>query len=228
VELTDGRQYYVYRGVTIMKSVLVYSGGMDSTSALYLFKPDIIMAVHFKYGSNHSEQELKCARFNCEKLGIPLKVINLEEIFKGMKSSLLGSEDIPHGHYEDDNMRSTVVPFRNGIMLSIATAIAEDIGADNVMIASHAGDHAIYPDCREEFNAGMRAAMSLGTYNNIELLAPFSNKTKHEICLEGVKAGMKIEDTYSCYEGGTTHCGKCGTCVEREEAIQYVKDNYDK
>ncbi len=177
------------------------------------------MAVSFHYGSNHNDQEIRMAKLNCERLNIPHKIIDLKTVFEGMSSSLLGKGNIPEGHYEDATMKSTVVPFRNGIMLSVLTGIAEDQNLKSVMIASHSGDNAVYPDCRPEFNAGMRAAMSMGTYNKIDLWAPFSDIGKPELAKLGIEAGMVPEQTYSCYVGGDEPCGECSTCRERDWAL---------
>ena len=139
---------------------------------------------------------------------------------KYFKSSLLeGAEKIPEGHYADDNMKSTVVPFRNGIMLSIACGLAESRGLLHVMMANHGGDHAIYPDCRPEFVASMSDAMRNGTYEGVDILAEFTNITKSDIARLGKRLGVDYSLTYSCYKGGEKHCGKCGTCVERKEAM---------
>ena len=137
------------------------------------------------------------------------------------KSALLGfPEDIPEGNYDDENMKSTVVPFRNGIMLSIACGIAESNGLTKVLIANHAGDHAIYPDCRPEFVKAMSEAMSVGTYVNVAVFAPYTLLTKTEIAFHGKQIGLDYSETYSCYKGGKNHCGKCGTCRERIEALR--------
>ncbi len=203
-----------------MKNILLsLSGGLDSCSALHIHKDRIALAVSFHYGSNHNDQELRMAKLNCERLDIPHKVIDLKAVFEGMHSSLLGSGAIPEGHYEDATMKSTVVPFRNGIMLSVLTGIAEDKDLKSVMIASHAGDNEVYPDCRPSFNAGMRAAMVNGTYNAIDLWTPFAQLTKPELAKLGIEAGMVPEQTYSCYVGGEVPCGKCSTCRERDWAL---------
>ena len=128
--------------------------------------------------------------------------------------------EIPEGHYEDVSMKQTVVPFRNGIMLSIATGYAESQGAEMLVIAAHAGDHAIYPDCREDFMKAMGEAMRLGTYATIVLFRPFIRSTKADICDKGQQLGVDYSKTWSCYKGGVIHCGKCGTCVERREAFK--------
>ena len=201
---------------------LVLSGGMDSTTMLWDYADSIAAAVTFQYGSNHNRREAECARWNCEQLGIRWIEIDLAFMGRYFKSSLLsGADDIPEGHYAE-NMRSTVVPFRNGIMLSVAAGLAESFGLKKVMIANHSGDHAIYPDCRPEFIGSMKAAISDGTYEHVELLAPYTDMTKGEIALRGKEIGVDYSHTYSCYKGGEHHCGKCGTCVERREALEFA------
>ena len=201
-------------------AILILSGGMDSTTLLHEYKDRIAMAVTFDYGSNHNAREIKCARTNCEMLDIPHIVIPLQFMGQYFKSSLLaGADAIPEGHYADDNMRSTVVPFRNGIMLSVACGLAESNGLRFVMIANHGGDHAIYPDCRAPFIDAMSQAMQHGTYDGITIFAPYTNISKADIARRGKKLGVDYALTYSCYKGGEKHCGKCGTCVERKEAL---------
>lgn len=201
-------------------ALLVLSGGMDSTTMLYEYASRIALAVNFNYGANHNEREAACARENCRRLGIELVEINLAFMGQYFESSLLsGADAIPEGHYEDETMRSTVVPFRNGIMLSVAAGLAESRGLKAVMIANHGGDHAIYPDCREGFIRAMAGAISEGTYDHIELRAPYTLLTKNDICRRGAALGVDYSLTYSCYKGGATHCGRCGTCVERREAL---------
>ncbi len=205
-------------------TLLSLSGGLDSCSALHIYKDKIAMAISFHYGSNHNDQEIKMAKLNCERLDIPHKVIDLSNVFKGMHSSLLGEGAIPEGHYEEASMKSTVVPFRNGIMLSVLTGIAEDNNLKAVMIASHSGDNAVYPDCRPSFNAGMRAAMSQGTYNKIDLVTPFAEISKPELAKMGITHGLIPEQTYSCYKGGEVPCGVCSTCRERDWALGLRKE----
>ena len=204
-------------------SLLVLSGGMDSVTMLWEYKDEIAAAVTFQYGSNHNRREAECARRNCEILGVKWIEIDLTFMARHFKSSLLeGAEAIPEGNYDDENMRSTVVPSRNGIMLSVAAGLAESMGLKNVMIANHSGDHAIYPDCRPEFISSMGNAISDGTYEHICLKAPYTSLTKGEIAVHGKKLGVDYRLTYSCYKGGEHHCGKCGTCVERREALEYA------
>ena len=204
-------------------SIIVLSGGMDSVTLLHEFKERIALAVTFDYGSNHNRRETECAKWQCEQLGIRHLVVDLNFMKQYFKSSLLeGPEAIPEGDYADENMKSTVVPFRNGIMLSIACGFAESEHLKYVMIANHGGDHAIYPDCRESFILAMSSAMHEGTYDGVLILAPYTNLTKGEIALKGKTLGVDYSHTYSCYKGGEKHCGKCGTCREREEALRFA------
>lgn len=201
-------------------SIIVLSGGMDSVTLLWQELHRIALAVTFDYGANHNAREIKCAHMQCEKAGIEHIVIPLQFMGEYFRSSLLeGADAIPEGHYEDENMKSTVVPFRNGIMLSIACGLAESRGLKHVMIANHGGDHAIYPDCRQGFVDAMGRAMSEGTYDGVDIIAPFTNITKGDIAAIGKRLGVDYSLTYSCYKGGERHCGCCGTCVERREAM---------
>ncbi len=201
-------------------SVIIVSGGMDSITLLYDHKDEIALGISFDYGSNHNAREIPYAKMHCERLGIRHITINLDFMHQYFKSSLLeGADAIPEGHYADDNMKSTVVPFRNGIMLSIAIGIAESNNLDQVFIANHGGDHTIYPDCRPEFINAINGAATAGTYNNVRVVAPYTNITKGEIASIGKRLGIDYTETWSCYKGGEKHCGKCGTCVERKEAL---------
>lgn len=196
------------------------SGGMDSTTMLYDFADQIVLAVTFNYGSNHNAREIECARRHCKALGIEHLVIDLDFMHKYFRSSLLqGADSIPEGHYAADNMKSTVVPFRNGIMLAVAAGLAESRGLKALMIANHAGDHAIYPDCRPGFVRAMDRAIQEGTYEGIVLRAPYTMLTKGQIAARGAELGLDYSTTYSCYKGGEKHCGRCGTCIERREAL---------
>ncbi len=203
--------------------LLVLSGGMDSVTMLYDYRERIAAAVTFQYGSNHNRREAHYARLNCERLGIEWIQIDLTFMASHFSSSLLeGADAIPEGSYDDENMKSTVVPFRNGIMLAVAAGLAESRGLAGVMIANHSGDHAIYPDCRPEFIRSMGAAIADGTYEHLELFAPYTSLSKGEIARRGKELGVDYSLTYSCYKGGEKHCGKCGTCVERAEALRYA------
>lgn len=193
---------------------------MDSITMLYEYKERIALGISFDYGSNHNAREIPFAAMHCERLGIKHIVINLGFMHQYFKSSLLeGAEAIPEGNYDEENMKSTVVPFRNGIMLSIAAGVAESNGLKYVMMANHGGDHTIYPDCRPEFVSAMSEATRLGTYPGIEVLAPYTGITNSDIARHGKALGIDYAETWSCYKGGEHHCGKCGTCRERIEAL---------
>ena len=201
-------------------TVLILSGGMDSTTLLYDYQERIALAVSFDYGSKHNEREIPFARLHCERLGIKHITIPLSFMTDYFKSSLLkGGEDIPEGHYADENMKSTVVSFRNGIMLSIAVGIAESNGLTCVMMANHGGDHTIYPDCRPEFVEAFNQAAQAGTFVGVRLESPYTHLTKGDIARRGKALSIDYAETWSCYKGGEKHCGKCGTCVERREAL---------
>lgn len=201
--------------------LIVLSGGMDSVTMLYEYRERIALAVTFDYGSNHAEREKECARLHCERLCVRHILIPLDFMRKYFKSSLLeGADAVPEGHYSDENMASTVVPFRNGIMLSIACGMAESFGLAWVMIANHGGDHTVYADCREEFVVSMSAAMKAGTDSGVGVFAPYTNITKTEVALRGKALGLDYSETWSCYKGGERHCGKCATCIERREALE--------
>ena len=204
-----------------MKAILIYSGGLDSTTLLYELRDSIALAVTFDYGSKHNAREIAYAVENCKRLGIKHMVIPLGFIGQYFKSDLLLSGgDIPEGSYADENMHSTVVPFRNGIMLAVAAGLAESYGLDTVLLANHSGDHAIYPDCRPQFVDAMDRAVREGTYERIRVVSPYCNINKREIALRGRALGLDYSLTYSCYKGGEKHCGKCGTCTERKEALE--------
>lgn len=205
-----------------MKTLVLLSGGMDSTTALYwaMREHQVVGAVSFDYGSKHNDRELEQAAWHCQKLRLHHDVVSLPFVNELFASDLLKSGGaVPDGHYADDNMKRTVVPFRNGIMLAIACGIAESREAGGLVIAAHAGDHAIYPDCRESFMQAMAAAMTAGTYAGIELLRPFIHSDKTGIARLGNDLGVDFLHTWSCYKGGDVHCGTCGTCVERREAF---------
>ena len=200
--------------------LLILSGGMDSTTLLYDYQERIALAVSFDYGSNHNAREIPFAQLHCGRLGIEHLIIPLAFMGQYFKSSLLeGSEAIPEGNYDEENMKSTVVPFRNGIMLSVAVGLAESKGLQYVMMANHGGDHTIYPDCRPEFVDAFNAAARAGTYVGIGLLSPYTNISKADIARRGKELGIDYAETWSCYKGGKKHCGRCGTCVERREAL---------
>ncbi|GAA5117594.1 7-cyano-7-deazaguanine synthase QueC [Luteolibacter yonseiensis] len=205
-----------------MKVCVLLSGGMDSVAAFYeaLETHEVVAALSFDYGSKHNAKEIPFAKLHADRNGVAHHVIPLDFMNTLFKSTLLQSGgEIPDGHYAEANMKQTVVPFRNGIMLAIAAGYAESVEADGLVIAAHSGDHAIYPDCREPFMQAMATAMEQGTYAEIRLLRPFIDTDKTGIARRGVELGIDFSETWSCYKGHQIHCGTCGTCVERREAF---------
>lgn len=206
-----------------MKAVIALSGGMDSTTLFYwaLNKGYELIAVSFYYGQNHSK-ETGLAKQHCERMGVSHKEIDisfLKDITKGVSSLTSGADKIPEGMYNQNNMKSTVVPFRNGIILSILAAVAETENCDLVLYGAHSGDHAIYPDCRADFEKSMADAIYRGTYNDVVMKAPFVEMDKISILSTGKNLGVDYSQTWTCYKGGEEPCGKCGSCVERTEAF---------
>ena len=214
-----------------MKTVLIISGGMDSTTLLYDLKHQgyEIRALSFNYGQRH-KKELDYAAKSCSVLKVDHKIVDLSAITPLISNSALtGNVDVPEGHYEDESMKVTVVPNRNSIMLAIAVGWAENLKYQSVSIANHAGDHAIYPDCRPEFITAFSLAEQLGTYNKIRINAPYADLTKGQIAGIGLDFGIDFEkDTWSCYKGEKKHCGKCGTCVERGLALEEARLRFGK
>jgi 7-cyano-7-deazaguanine synthase len=205
-----------------VKLCVLVSGGLDSVTALHhaARRHTVVGALSFDYGAKHNHRELPCAEAQCARLGVPHRIIRLPFVNEFFRSDLLQSGgEIPEGHYAEETMQRTVVPFRNGIMLAIAAGFAESAGAQGLVIAAHAGDHAIYPDCRPRFLAAMGEAIREGTYARLEIVAPFSALDKAAIVREGRELGVDFSLTWSCYKGQALHCGRCGTCVERREAF---------
>lgn len=201
-------------------SLIALSGGVDSTTLLYEYREEIACAVGFDYGSKHNARELAAAKAICRELEIPYLIIPLAFIGEYFRSDLLLSGgEMQLGDYSEENMSSTVVPFRNGIMLSVLAGLAESRDLQQVLIANHFGDHAIYPDCRESFVKPMGEAITAGTSNGVKLVAPYTKLTKAEIVARGTRLGVPYGKTYSCYQGGERHCGRCGTCRERYDAF---------
>ena len=208
-----------------MKTVVVCSGGMDSVTLAYRVAAEgsLFRLVSFDYGQRH-KKELDCAALAAAALGVRHEVVDIANLARFLSGSALTeplSMNVPDGHYAEDNMRTTVVPNRNAIMLAIAFGLAAGEGAGAVAFAVHSGDHFIYPDCRPAFVDAFRAMQryALEGMWNIELHAPFVNLTKAEIARLGGDLGVPYEHTWSCYKGGQAHCGRCGTCVERREAF---------
>jgi len=204
-------------------TVIVLSGGMDSAVLLAdtLAQNKAVTAISFDYGSKHNARELPMAEAFCRARQVGHKIVQLPFINDLFTSSLLRSgESIPDGHYEEETMKSTVVPFRNGILMSIAVGLAESAGATEVLLGSHAGDHFIYPDCRPEFNAAFAEAAYLGTDKQVQVRFPFADRDKRDIGDMGRRLGVDFEKTWTCYKGRETHCGKCGACQERKYALR--------
>lgn len=206
-----------------MHVVSLLSGGLDSTVLAYqLHAMQALRAcVSFNYGQRHAV-ELRFAEATAAALGVPLvpvDITHLRDSVFGGSSQTSDAIAVPHGHYADASMRVTVVPNRNMIMLALATGVAIVQGASAVAYAAHAGDHAIYPDCRPAFGDAMHDVMGECHYEPLELLRPFIQSSKADIVQLGHALGVPFERTWSCYEGGDVHCGQCGTCVERREAF---------
>ena len=208
------------------KAVIIVSGGMDSITLLHYLENKNeydLHALSFNYGQKHN-RELECAKGECTKLQIPHTIIDIPFFGKNIaNNSALTNKNrqIPYGHYTAENMKQTVVPFRNGVMLSLAIAYAENIKATTVFYGAHGGDHFIYPDCRPEFEQAMSLAGQLGTFNKVKLRAPFNEMglDKTGIVSLGLKLNVPYENTWTCYEGKNKPCGKCGACNERAEAF---------
>ena len=210
-----------------MNTVVLFSGGMDST-ALLSWEVDQanrhggrVYALSVNYGQRHVK-EVQSAKQIAAALDVPHEVIDLSVLGKHLSSALTSPEvDVPDGHYAEETMRKTVVPNRNAIMLMVAGGFTSAIGFDVVKTAVHAGDHFIYPDCRPEFIRSASKTLNLGTegFGDVVIEAPFVNSTKADIAIIGDMANAPFDLSWSCYKGGDIHCGACGTCFERREAF---------
>jgi 7-cyano-7-deazaguanine synthase len=218
----DTEAAIVIRGFATVKTVVVYSGGLDSTVLLHqlLADGDQVLALSVDYGQRH-RVELEYARRLAEAVGIEWRLADLSSVGQLLGGSSLTSPEIavPHGHYAEQSMKQTVVANRNMIMLSVAAGWAISQRADRVAYAAHTGDHAIYPDCRPEFAEAVDRAIRLADWHEIHLVCPFVRLTKAQIVARGAELGVDFARTWSCYEGGAIHCGRCGTCFERREAF---------
>lgn len=205
-----------------MKVVAVVSGGMDSVTMLYGLKTlaEEVVAISFNYGQRHSK-ELEAAKATCDALGIQHDIVDIRSITGFISNSALTSDiEVPEGHYEDANMSKTVVPSRNSIMALIANGYAMNIAFDAIALGVHAGDHAIYPDCRPEFIEALRDLFRVNNYTTCEVLAPFLADNKISILKTGIEMGVDYSKTWTCYNGREKACGKCGSCQERLEAFK--------
>jgi 7-cyano-7-deazaguanine synthase len=204
------------------KCVVILSGGLDSTVLLYTIIAEGLdpEAITFSYGQRH-RREIDYARKTCEDLRVPHNVLYLDSlapIFIG--SSLTDEIDVPEGHYQDESMKSTVVPNRNSIMINLAMAYAIGRKIKYVAYGAHAGDHAIYPDCRPIFVERIQKLAEVVDYNPLYIKVPFLIYKKEDIVRIGQGLKVPFANTYSCYKGGEIHCGVCGTCTERKEAFK--------
>jgi len=207
------------------KVVVIYSGGMDSFTVLNRALKDgkKVYALSFDYGQRHVK-ELECAASVCKSLKIDHKIIDISSINQLLAgSSLTDDIEIPEGHYESENMKSTVVPNRNMILLSLAVGYAVSVGAAQVYYGAHSGDHAIYPDCRPEFVQKMNEVCQIANYESVEIFSPYLAVNKAAILADGLDMGLDYSDTWTCYNGRTKACGKCGSCQERLEAFSENK-----
>ena len=205
-----------------MRSVVVYSGGLDSTVLLAHLRAEgrEVHAFTVNYGQRHA-REIESAKAVCAHYGVPHRVADLralQEVF-GENSLTDTSLQVAEGHYTEETMKTTVVPNRNMILLAVAAARAIALKADTLAYAAHGGDHAIYPDCRPEFADAMDRAISIADWHKVRLERPLVTWTKAEIVKRGAELGVPFALTWSCYKGGETHCGRCGTCIERREAF---------
>ena len=203
------------------KVVVIYSGGMDSFTVLNRALKDgkQVYALSFDYGQRHVK-ELEYASVVCKQLGVAHKIIDISAINQLLGgSSLTDNIEIPEGHYEADNMKSTVVPNRNMILLSLAVAYAVSVEASQVYYGAHAGDHAIYPDCRPEFVMKMNDVCKIANYKPVEIYSPYLKVSKTAILTDGINMGLDYSNTWTCYNGREQACGKCGACQERLEAF---------
>ena len=203
------------------KVVVIYSGGMDSYTVLNkAIKSGFdVYALSFNYGQRHVK-ELEVAASVCADLNVHHKVVDISAINQLIGgSSLTDDIEVPEGHYEEESMKSTVVPNRNMILLSLAVGYAVSLKANKVFYGAHSGDHAIYPDCRPEFVEKMSDVCRIANYEEVEIVCPYLNNSKIEILTDGLKMDLDYSNTWTCYNGREKACGKCGACQERLEAF---------
>jgi 7-cyano-7-deazaguanine synthase len=205
--------------------VCIYSGGMDSFTLVNQTHQEgqLFSCLSFNYGQRHSK-ELVYARQECERLAVPHYIVDLTTLAPHLAASALMAEsvdNIPQGHYAEESMKQTVVPNRNMIMLSIAIAHAVTNKLAEVRFGAHAGDHTIYPDCREEFVTAMDQLAQTANWHPVRITAPFQHTDKAGILGVGFALGLDYRNSWTCYEGRTLACGKCGSCQERLEAFRF-------
>jgi len=204
------------------KVVVIYSGGMDSYTVLNKALRDgyEVYALSFDYGQRHVK-ELDVAALACKGLDVHHKIVDISAINQIIGgSSLTDDIEVPEGHYEAENMKSTIVPNRNMILLSLAVGYAVSLKACKVYYGAHSGDHAIYPDCRPEFVKKMDDVCRIANYDEVEIVSPYLKNSKIEILTDGLKMSLDYSQTWTCYNGREKACGKCGACQERLEAFK--------
>jgi 7-cyano-7-deazaguanine synthase len=206
-----------------MKTIVICSGGLDSVTLAHkvAVENELVGLVSFDYGQRH-KKELDFANQCADRLGTAHQLIDISHLGAMLGGSALTDDiAVPDGHYAEETMKITVVPNRNAIMLTIAFGLASAQGADAVAAAVHGGDHFIYPDCRPAFIEAFQTMQNcaLDGQSTIKLYTPFVTISKADIVSIGKELVVPFEKTWSCYKGGATHCGRCGTCVERIEAF---------
>lgn len=206
-------------------AVVIYSGGMDSFTVLHkaIRAGMNVYALSFDYGQRHSK-ELEYAANACKKLAIRHETVDISSASKLLTSSLLTTEDdIPEADYAEDNMKSTFVPNRNMIMLSLAIGYAVSLKAPAVWYGAHSGDHDIYPDCRPEFVHAMNQVSQIANYDPVTVVAPYLTQSKADILQDGLTMGLDYSETWTCYNGQELACGRCSACRERLQAFAINK-----
>lgn len=205
-----------------MKSLVILSGGLDSTTLLYelVYKGQNVEAITFNYNQRHQKEILKAA-LTCKKLGVFQKIVNVDCLNEIAPSALTRNNiPVPEGNYADGNMKITVVPNRNMVLLSLALSYAITINAKYIYYGAHAGDHTIYPDCRAVFVEAMNNAAMLCDFKERQIKAPYLLLNKADIVKKGLQLHVDYSLTWTCYKGEELACGKCGSCVERLEAFE--------
>jgi len=220
-------------------AICIMSGGMDSTLSAYMMKNDgyEIVGVHFNYDQRTQKKELEAFNAICDKLEVKNRYVLDLDFFKILGASALTDKniDVPTTGIVEDEIPVTYVPFRNGIFLSMAAAIAEKEGASVISIGVVEEDSSGYPDCRENYIEAMQKAINLGTKDetNITIKMPLVHLKKSQIVKEALKLGVALELTWSCYKNEDKACGVCDSCRLRlkgfkeaqvEDPIEY--ENY--
>lgn len=206
------------------KTIVICSGGVDSTTLAYYEKKIAGLDIHllaFNYNQRHSI-ELDNIPDISRALGVTYSIVDISSVGKSLKSALTTADiDVPVGEYTAETLQITVVPNRNAIMLSIACGMAISMGVKYVSIGVHSGDHAVYPDCRPEFIYSFQkmASIAAETLSEITVRAPFIHDSKNRIVEIGKVLQVPYELTWSCYNGVKPACGHCSTCVERRKAF---------